>query len=136
METTDRVYEFVRSNLKWCVASASLIVIIILAVYGYLYYEGRRNERLQYALSQGIAAYETYAFSGKKELLDQAEGIFIKIRNEKQGKTYPIASLYLGKISTIKGKKEEATKLYHEAMQSTSDAMLRSLAEKALASQG
>jgi tetratricopeptide (TPR) repeat protein len=101
-------------------------------VYGYRLHDQKKNERAQLILFQGIRSLEEYSLNGREDDLKKAEDIFQKIVNEKQGKTYKIAKLYLGKIYYIKGKNEEAKKIYREILNDSSEIVLKTLSEKAL----
>jgi predicted negative regulator of RcsB-dependent stress response len=123
---------WVKANLKLCIAVAATVVIICISVSGYAYYSGRQDDKAEYALSQGIRGYAEYNASGSEAALKTAEDAFVKAVAEKRKKTAAIAKLYLGRINLAKGKTEEAKKMYKEAQSESSDPVIKMLAEKAL----
>ncbi|MCX5798084.1 MAG: tetratricopeptide repeat protein [Proteobacteria bacterium] len=132
IKTIGSIVTFVRNNLKLCIIGVIILFVVGLSVYGYMLYEKRQNEKAQNTLFQGINNFEVYTLSGKEDDLNKAEGIFRKVVKEKQGKTSDIAKLYLGKIYSIKGKDEEAKKVYEEILKESSETVLKMLSEKAL----
>lgn len=123
---------FIKKNSKLCIGAAAGLVVIIVLVVGHLYYEGKRNERLQYNLSKSIASFEEYIVTGKEDTLKKAREDFSAIAREKQKSTQPVAKLYLGKIASLEGKAEEARKLLNEALKDGKGTLVETLAEKSL----
>jgi tetratricopeptide (TPR) repeat protein len=132
IKTIESTVKFIRANLKLCIIGVAIFCIVSLSVYGYRLHEQKKNERAQLILFQGIRSLEEYSLNGREDDLKKAEDIFQKIVNEKQGKTYKIAKLYLGKIYYIKGKNEEAKKIYREILNDSSEIVFKTLSEKAL----
>lgn len=128
----DSAITFVKKNAKLCIGSAVGVVVVIALIVGHFYYEGKRNERLQYNLSKSIASFEEYIVTGKEDTLKKAREDFGAITREKQKSTYLVAKLYLGKIASLEGKTEEARKLFNEAMKDGKGTLIETLAEKAL----
>jgi predicted negative regulator of RcsB-dependent stress response len=110
------------------------IVFLLAIVAGYLYMLHSRSQydTIQYRLSQGIQSFAAYNAEEKQEDINKAEGIFNEIARKKKGKSYYIARLYLAKIQYIKGKSEDAKKIYQEILKDTSDSVLKTLSEKAI----
>jgi predicted negative regulator of RcsB-dependent stress response len=132
IKTIEFTIKFIRTNLKLCIVGVVIFFIIGIAAYGYSLHQQKKDERAQLTLFQGVRSFEEYSLNGREEDLNKAEDIFQKIVNEKQGKTYKIAKLYLGKIYYIKGKNEEAKQIYREILNNSSEVVLKTLAEKAL----
>ncbi|MBA4391548.1 MAG: hypothetical protein C0399_11525 [Syntrophus sp. (in: bacteria)] len=129
--TVELVYSFFRTNLKLCIIAAALLIVASLSVYGYAAYEEKKDEKAQVLLFQGVKNLDEYTASGKKENLDKAEEIFQKVIQQKQGKIYKIAKLYLGTVYSIKGQTEDARKIYLELSKDSPD-VLKMLSEKTL----
>ncbi len=123
---------FVKKNLRSCIIGVIVFFIAAFSVYAYTFYERKQDEKVQHMLAQGIQSFDLYSLSGKKDALDDAEKIFQDVINKKQGRLSIIAKLYLGKVYYIKGKNEEAKKIYGEVSASSTNPATRSLAEKAL----
>jgi hypothetical protein len=124
--------EYIRNNSRKCIAIGAGIVCVILIVLGYFYYENKRNERVQYTLSQAVAAFESYTLSGKQEHLKLAEDNFQSLAKERFKRTDSVARLYLGRIALLKGNKDEAAKLFAEVVKDSPGPLLTSLAQQAL----
>jgi hypothetical protein len=123
---------YVRNNTRMCIAIGIGVVCAILVVLGYVYYEDKRNERVQYTLGQAIAAFESYTMSGKEDFLRLAEGNFQSVAKERFKRTGSVAQLYLGRIALLKGNKDEAVKLFTEVLKASPGPLLTSLAQQAL----
>ena len=132
MRTFAFAFNWVKTNLKLCIAGAVAVLIICLCVSGYAYYSNKQDDKGEYLLSQGIRSFAEYSASGSEEALKKAEDAFNKTVSEKRKKTAVIAKLYLGKIYFAKGKTEEAKKIYKEAQSESSDPLIKMLSEKAL----
>ena len=79
-----------------------------------------------------MRSFDEYSMNGKKEELEKAETIFNDVAQKKKGESYYIAKLYLAKINYVRGKSEDAEKLYREVLGGTSNITLKTLSEKAL----
>jgi predicted negative regulator of RcsB-dependent stress response len=132
MRTFAFTINWVKANLKLCIAGAVAVLIICICVTGYTYYSRKQADKAEYLLSQGIRGYAEYNASGSEEALKQAEDAFNKTVSEKRKKSAVIAKLYLGRIYLAKGKTEEAKKMYKEAQSESSDPVVKTLSEKAL----
>jgi predicted negative regulator of RcsB-dependent stress response len=132
MRTFAASFNWVKANLKLCIAGAVALLIICICVTGYAYYSNRQDDKAEYLLSQGIRSFAEYSASGSEEALKKAEDAFNKTVSEKRKKTAVIAKLYLGKIYVAKGKTEEAKKMYKEAQSESGDPVIKMLSEKAL----
>jgi predicted negative regulator of RcsB-dependent stress response len=133
LRTLGSSYTFIRSNLKLCIIALVICLAIASSVYGYMVYEKKKNDGRQYILSQGLRSFEEYTATGKQEDLASAESVFNKIALQNQGRISAVAKLYMGKINYLRGKNDEALKTYKEVSQTSSDPLLKSLADKAIA---
>ncbi len=136
MRTLASSYAFIRTNIKLCIIALVVCLVIASSVYGFIVYERKKDDGRQYMLSQGLLSFEEYTATGKEENLSNAEKVFSKMAIENQGRISIVAKLYLAKIQYIKGKNDEATKLYKEVSQASSDPLVKSLADKAVAHLG
>ena len=132
MRTFAFTINWVKANLKLCIAGAAALLIICICVTGYAYYSNKQDDKAEYLLSQGIRSFAEYGASGSAEALKKAEDAFNKTVSEKRKKTAVIAKLYLGRIYFAEGKTEEAKKMYKEAQSESSDPVVKMLSEKAL----
>jgi len=123
---------FVKENLRSCIIGVIIFFLAAFSVYAYTFYERKQDEKAQYILAQGIQSFDVYNLSGKKDALDNAEKIFQDVINEKRGRLSIIAKLYLGKVYYSRGKNEEAQKIYQDILNSSSDSVIKTLAETAL----
>jgi predicted negative regulator of RcsB-dependent stress response len=133
LRTLGSSYAFIRNNLKLCIIALAVCVAIASSVYGYMVYEKRTDDGRQYLLSQGLRSFEEFTTTGKQEDLSSAESVFNKIALQDQGRISAVAKLYLAKINHLRGKTDEALKVYKEVSQASSDPLLKSLADKAIA---
>ena len=132
MRTISFIAAFVSKNLKLCIAAGAACLVIVLLVYGYAAYKKGQEEKTQEALFQGIRVFETYMTNGKQEELSNAENMLQKVSSERRGNLSRLADLYLARINVIKGKNDEAKKLYTEIVNSSTSTFLKALSEKAL----
>lgn len=130
--TIEFAMQFIRNNLKQCIAGFVLLLIAITFGYAYFLYAKNQYDKTQYHLSQGMRSFDEYSMNGKKEELEKAETIFNDVAQKKKGESYYIAKLYLAKINYVRGKSEDAEKLYREVLGGTSNITLKTLSEKAL----
>ena len=124
--------QFIREHLKQCIVG--LIVLLLAFAGGYLYmlHLNSQYDKIQYQLAQGIQSFNEYSASGKQEDITKAEGIFNEISQKKMRQSQYIAKLYLAKINYMRGKNEDAKKIYQEIIKGTSSSMLKTLSEKAI----
>jgi len=124
--------QFIREHLKQCIVG--LIVLLLAFAGGYLYmlHLNSQYDKIQYQLAQGIQSFNEYSASGKQEDITKAEGIFNEISQKKMRQSHYIAKLYLAKINYMRGKNEDAKKIYQEIIKGTSSSMLKTLSEKAI----
>jgi predicted negative regulator of RcsB-dependent stress response len=127
----DNSYQFVKANLKLCVIGLVACLLIVSAVYGYALYDKNKNDKIQYSLSQAIKAFDTYIATGKADDLAKAEASFKEVSGKKGDASF-VASLYLARIEYVRGKKEDALKLYKELLQRTSDPDFKPIVEKSI----
>ncbi|OPY72288.1 MAG: hypothetical protein A4E64_02990 [Syntrophorhabdus sp. PtaU1.Bin058] len=123
---------FVKKNLRSCIIGVIIFFLAAFSVYAYTFYEKKQDEKALYALAQGIQSFDMYNLSGKKDDLDNAEKTFQGVINEKRGRLSIMAKLYLGKVYYSRGKNEEAQRIYQDILNTSSDSVIKALAEKAL----
>ncbi len=124
--------EWIKTNLKTCIIGASLIVLIIGGIIGYIIYYNKKDEKIQAQFVQGMQVFREYTITGKEETLNKAEGLFTNIANESGKKMKALSKLYLGRIYYIKGKNEEAAKAYKEAQSLSNEDIIKIISQKAL----
>jgi predicted negative regulator of RcsB-dependent stress response len=124
--------QFVQNNAKQFIIGLVIFIIVVAAAAAYGFHAKKQYDKTQYQLSQGIQSFNIYNASGKKEDIDKAETIFNEVAQKKKGDLSSIAKLYQAKINYIRGKSEDARKLYQEVISGTSSASLKAIAEKAI----
>ncbi len=123
---------FIRANYKACIIGLVVAIAVAAAAYAYAMHERRKDERAQELLFKGISSIQIYSVTGNEEELKKGEEILRKIVQERQGKIYPVAKLYLARVEIARGRKEEAKKLYSEILNSSPSTTLQILARRAL----
>ena len=134
VKTLETVTAYIRDNTRQCIYGLIALIIVIAGVASYFVYSHYQDQGLQYELTQGIKAFDTYSRSGTAADIDKADGIFQKIAADSSGKPHYIAKMYLAKINMARGKTQEAVKLYQEVSRSSSNQSLAYLADNALKS--
>ncbi len=124
--------EFFRKNSKQCIIALIVILVVIAGVYTYMLHLNSQYDKIQYQLVQGIQSFNEYSASGKEEDITKAEGIFKDIAQKKMRQSQYVAKLYLAKINYMRGKNEDAKKIYQEIIKGTSSSILKTLSEKAI----
>ena len=124
--------QFIRNNSKQCIVGLVVFLIALAAGYAYTLHVKSQYDKIQYKLTQGIQSFNEYSTSGKQENIDKAESIFNEISQKKMKQSHYVAKLYLAKINYMRGKNEDAKKIYQEIIKGTSDSMLKALSEKAI----
>ena len=124
----DTVSSYVRDNLRTCIIGASAVVVIALAIAGYMVYEARRSDNIQYNLTQALNAFQNFSATGNEEALAQAKDLFSKVAKENLKETGHIADLYLARIATLQGKQAEADKVYDRLARESSNSVIKALA--------
>jgi predicted negative regulator of RcsB-dependent stress response len=124
--------QFIRTNSKLCIVGLVVLIVAIAAGYAYMLHLNSQYDKIQYQLSQGIQSFNEYNTSGKQEDIDKAEGIFNGVAQKKKRQSQYIAKLYLAKINYMRGKNEDAKKIYQEILKGTSNSTLKALSEKAI----
>ena len=121
-------------NQKFRIILIGLIAVVLIcsSLFGYSVYAKRQNDKVQFMLSQAIQAFGESTVSGSIEKLNIAETLFNSILNENNKKINHIARLYLARINYIKGKPEEAKRLYLEVQGQSDDPVVKSITEQAL----
>ena len=123
---------WVRANRGLAIAAAVVVVCIILAGWGFAAFESNKDERAQYALSQGISSFQQYTLTRNEEALGKAETEFGRVAKIGSGSVKDVARLYLARIAVAKGNKEQAQSLYSEIVRKSSSDVVRKLAQDAL----
>ena len=95
-------------------------------------YQARKDEKAQYTLSQGIRSFEEYSATMKGDALSKAEASFKSLVKESPPGIKDVARLYLARIATMKGNKEEVRALYAEVAKKPSNDVVGKLSENAL----
>jgi predicted negative regulator of RcsB-dependent stress response len=124
--------QFIRTNLKLCIIGLVVLLVAIAAGYAYMLHVNSEYDKIQYKLTQGIQSFNEYNTSGKQEDIDKAESTFNEVVQKNKRQSYYIAKLYLAKINYMRGKNEDAKKIYQEIIKGTSSSMLKTLSEKAI----
>jgi predicted negative regulator of RcsB-dependent stress response len=124
--------QFIRNNSKQCIIGLVVFFIALAAGYAYTLHVKSQYDKIQYKLAQGIQSFNEYNTNGKQENIEKAESIFNEIALKKMKQSHYIAKLYLAKINYMRGKNEDAKKIYQEIIKGTSDSMLKALSEKAI----
>jgi predicted negative regulator of RcsB-dependent stress response len=124
--------QFIRNNSKQCIVGLVIFLIALAAGYAYTLHVKSQYDKIQYKLTQGIQFFNEYNSNGKQENIDKAETIFNEISQKKMKQSHYVAKLYLAKIDYIRGKNEDAKKIYQEIIKGTSDSVLKALSEKAI----
>jgi hypothetical protein len=124
--------QFIRENAKQCIFGLVVFLVAIAAGYAYMLHLNSQYDKIQYQLTQGIQSFNEYNTNGKQEDIEKAETIFNGIAQKKMRQSYYIAKLYLAKIDYMRGKNEDARKIYQEIIKGTSSTMLKTLSEKAI----
>jgi len=123
---------WLKANKGLATAAAIVVVCIILAGWGYAAFEASKNERAQYALSQGMSSFQQYAITKNEDALGKAEADFGRVVKIGSGSVRDVAKLYLARIALAKGDKERARSLYGEMARKSSSDVVRKLAQNAL----
>lgn len=135
----DIVVTSVETSLSWikanpkpvCIGGAVVVALVGL-FFGFRWYEGRKDERVQYLLSQGLKSYQEYALAGQQDSLTKAESTFRELLREKPKGADDIAKLYLGKISRAQNKFDEARTYYAQVVRGATDPLIKQFASSAL----
>ncbi|MCX8110019.1 MAG: hypothetical protein N3D15_02070 [Syntrophorhabdaceae bacterium] len=125
-------FEWVKNNLRACIAGAAIVVLIVAGIVAYIIYENKKDERIQGLFVQAMQAYREYTITGKEDTLNKAEGLFNSVAAESGKKMKALSKLYLGRIYHLKGKNDEAIKAYKEAQTLSDDDAVKMLTQKAL----
>jgi hypothetical protein len=133
-EAFEKVSGYVLEHLKVAIGAAVAVLVVIGLIYGYVVYQDRKNDRIQYTLAQAIGAFEAYAAGGGEEALKQAETNLRQVQSEGRQGPRNISKLYLAKIASMQGRKDDAVRLYGEVAGDSSDSVLKGVAEKAIQS--
>lgn len=124
--------DWVRGNIKICIIGLVIILILCSTVFAYMAYAKRQNDKIQYALSQGMQAFAEFSASGSIEKLNAAEAIFTDVIKQKGRESSLMAKLYLGNIMYIKGQSQEARDIYREVAGAAGNSLFKTLAEKGM----
>ncbi len=123
---------WVKANRGLAIAAAAIVICIVLAGWGFAAFESSKDERAQYALSEGIRSFQQYTLTRNEEALGKAETEFGRVAKIGSGSVRDVARLYLARIALAKGNKEGAKSLYDEIARKSSSDVVRKLAQNAL----
>ena len=123
---------WVKAHRGLAIAAAVIVVCIVLAGWGIAAFESSKDERAQYALSQGMRSFQQYTLTRNEEALGKAETEFGRVAKIGSGPVRDVARLYLARIAVAKGNKEGARGLYSEMARKSSSDVVRKLAQNAL----
>ncbi|HVN24214.1 MAG TPA: tetratricopeptide repeat protein [Syntrophorhabdales bacterium] len=132
MVALERATTWIKEHVRLCIIVLSALIVIGLGLTGYRIYESREDDRLQYQLEEGVAAYQEFTTNGSGQALQKAESAFKAVSASRHKHLDEIAKLYLAKIYYTQGKNEDARSIYLDVKSRTSSSILRSLAETAL----
>jgi hypothetical protein len=131
-----RTADWVKGHRAACIAGVVAAVVVAIVLWSYAAYRTGKDERAQYALTQGMNSLQEYAANPKGDGLSKAEGSFKELAQESSGGLRDVARLYLAKIAAMKGMKEPARRLFAEINNKPSNDVVRSLAEIGLRESG
>jgi hypothetical protein len=134
MKTMGYQTNIIKENPRKVGLYAAILLFIILVIIGYNIYVKRVNEEVQQRLFAGIEALSNYSLSGEEKDLKRAEAEFGYVVKKGEKNIKGIAKLYLGRISLIKGKREEAKRLFKEIENGPYDPLIKSLSANAIKS--
>ena len=124
--------DWIKNNAKSCIVGLIIVFVICSSLFGYSFYAKRQDDKIQFMLSQAIQTFDESIASGSVEKMNIAETLFNSILRENHKRIGIIARLYLAKISYMKGKPEEAKKLYQEVQGQSNDPVIKSISERAI----
>ena len=131
-KSLENISSYVRDNTRTCIIGASSVVLVALAISAYVVYEARRNDNIQYILSQALNTFKDYSTTESDETLAKAKDLFGRVAKENMKETGRIAELYLAKIASLQGKNGDAEKTYQRIAKESSNSLIKSLAEAPL----
>jgi len=132
LRTITFLIEWAKTNTKVCIIGLIVVLVLCFSLFGYSVYSKKQNDKVQFMLSQAISTFGESMASNSTEKLNVAETLFNSILNENNKKINVIAKLYLARIHYIKGKTEEAKKLYNEVVNQTDDTVIKSIVAQTL----
>jgi predicted negative regulator of RcsB-dependent stress response len=132
IRTVTFTIDWIKNNTKACIVGLIIVFVICSSLFGYSFYAKRQDDKVQFMLSQAIQTFGESIASGSVEKMNIAETLFNSILRENHKKISIIAQLYLAKISYMKGKPEEAKKLYQEVQSQSNDPVIKSISERAI----
>lgn len=133
-KTMGYLTNIIRENPRKIGLYGAILLFVILVIVGYNIYAKRVNEEVQQRLFTGINALSNYSLSGEEKDLKRAEAEFEYVVKKGQKNIKGIAKLYLGRISLIKGKEEEAKRIFKEIENGPYDPLIKSLSTNAIKS--
>ena len=132
IRTVAAAIDWIKNNMKACIIGLIIVFVISSSLFGYSVYSKRQDDKIQFMLSQAMQTFGEFTASGSVEKMNIAETLFNSILRENNKKMNAVARLYLAKISYMKGKPEEAKKLYQEVQSQSNDPAILSISEKAI----
>lgn len=130
--SVEAALNWIKANPKPVYIGGAVLVTLVGLFFGFRLYENSKDERAQYLLSQGLRSYQEFALAGQQGSLTKAEATFRELLRENPKGTNDIARLYLGKISRLQNKSEEARTYYAQVAQGSSDPLIKKFASSAL----
>lgn len=132
MQAYETVWMYVRENTRQCIYGFAALCIIIAGAASYFLYSSYQDKKIQYQIAQGINAMDAYSQTRAQADIDKAEGIFQKIAGQAGKNPRYISKLYLANISLVRGKRDEALKMYQDVSRNSSNDALTYLANTAI----
>ena len=132
MQAYEWAMMYIHENTRRCIYGLVALCIVAAAVSSFFVYSNYQNKKVQYQLFQGIQAMDGYGQTRSQEFLEKAEGIFKKTAEQASGKPRYISKLYLANISMVRGKRDEALKMYQDVSKNSSNEVLTQLANQTI----
>jgi biopolymer transport protein ExbB/TolQ len=129
-----RSYEFLKVHSKMCILGGVIFATLIAAFLLYLSYLEKKNDELQYKLSEGARLFRESLLKEDLAALLRCEEILRTVEKEKKAGISEIAKIYLAKIKEKRGDKKEAEKLIRNIRESSKNPVIREIAERTLKS--
>lgn len=126
------VLMYIHENTRQCIYGLVALCVVVAAVASFFVYSNYQDKKIQYQLFQGIQAMDGYGQTRSQEFLDKAESIFQKTASQASGKPRYISKLYLANITMIRGKRDDALKMYQDVAKNSSNEVLTQLANQAI----
>jgi hypothetical protein len=132
MQAYEWTLAYIHENTRQVIYGLAAFCIIIAAVASYFVYTNYQDKKIQYQLATGIQAMDTYTQTRAQAEIEKAEGIFQKLAEKAGGNPRYISKLYLADIDMIRGKRQDALKMYQDVAKNSSNDTLTFLANQAI----